>query len=156
MEAFLADPEAVVMNGRLLLYPRFFSRDTGISSATPSGGIRPARDFPRARASSSSTSPDTGAFPHASSLDSAGREVLLLGCQREGYVEARLVAFPEQDSAYISESFTLPMPLMPANPELAARLLTWYEANGRTLPWRGHRTPTPCGSRRSCASELAC
>lgn len=27
---------------------------------------------------------------------------------------------------------------MPAKPELAARLLAWYEANGRTLPWRGH------------------
>ena len=62
MEAFLADPGAVVMNGRLL-YPRFFSRDTGISSATPSAAFAPRispSGLPRPQPVT-----DAGTFPHA-------------------------------------------------------------------------------------------
>ncbi|HKG54263.1 MAG TPA: hypothetical protein VKB04_08365, partial [Anaerolineales bacterium] len=36
-------------------------------------------------------------FPHAA-------DVIVLGCQRDGYVEARWIAFPALDSVYSSES----------------------------------------------------
>ncbi|MFQ6976947.1 MAG: hypothetical protein ACLRSD_08150 [Oscillibacter sp.] len=38
---------------------------------------------------------------------------------------------------------------------LTAPLLTWYDLNGRTLPWRSVVTPYRTGSRRSCSSRRA-
>jgi len=38
-------------------------------------------------------------FPHAA-------DVIILGCQRDGYIEARWVAFPELDTVYSSEQLT--------------------------------------------------
>jgi len=103
---FASQPEAVVEMGRLL-YPRFFSRNNGLSSANPWPAYA-ERDFPRmgflllnqgTRSAVFRTRQNTDSFPHAS-------DAIILGCQREDYVEVRLIAFPETGVTYVSTSLT--------------------------------------------------
>lgn len=108
MEAFIAQPESFVEMGRLL-YPRFFTRDKGIASANPWPAYR-IRDYPRFgfmllnQSITSAVFPSKTAsltFPHAA-------DVIILGCQREDYVEVRLIAFPDLDVLHVSTPLTEP------------------------------------------------
>jgi 4-amino-4-deoxy-L-arabinose transferase-like glycosyltransferase len=106
IHAFASQSEAFIQIGRLL-YPRFFSRNTGITSSNP----WPAyviRDYPRlgflllnqsAVSAVFPTRKTSDPFPHAA-------DAIVLGCQREGYIEVRLIAFPELDSLRMSAPLT--------------------------------------------------
>lgn len=102
IETFTLQPASFIQKGRLL-YPRFFSRTTGLSSSTPSSAYA-IRDYPRLgflllnENSTSAVFPTReipGPVPHAA-------DVIVLGCQRENYVDVRLIAIPELDVVYLS------------------------------------------------------
>jgi hypothetical protein len=100
--AFASQPEGFIQFGRVL-YPRFFSKEDGLASAHPWPAYA-LRDYPRMGfllLNQSSVSvvfptkrlPD---FPHA-------QDAIIVGCQREDYMEARWIFFPELNSVYSSE-----------------------------------------------------
>jgi len=101
VNTFISQPDSFLQTGRLL-YPRFFSKNDGLASANPWPAYA-SQDYPRIgflllnQTSTSVVFPTKKlpAFPHAA-------DVIILGCQREGYVEARWVAFPALDIAYPS------------------------------------------------------
>jgi hypothetical protein len=108
IEAFTSQPDSFFEMGRLL-YPRFFTRGKGIASSNPWPPYQ-VRDYPRFGflllndkitwslfPSRDSTLP----FPHAA-------DVIILGCEREDYVEVRLIAFPELDALHTSAPLTEP------------------------------------------------
>jgi hypothetical protein len=105
MNTFASQPEAFLQTGRIL-YPRFFSKNDGLASANPWPAYA-FHDYPRLgflllnQTSLSVVFPTKkiSGFPHAA-------DVIILGCQRDGYVEARWIAFPELDSVYSSELLT--------------------------------------------------
>jgi hypothetical protein len=102
IDAFLSQPAALIVQGRLL-YPRYFYRGVGMASANawPAYAIR---DYPRTGFMLLNESlvdvilpaRDAQPLPH-------GADVILLGCRRDGYIEARLAAFPEANAAYKSD-----------------------------------------------------
>jgi hypothetical protein len=99
ISAFTSQPDAFIQTGRVL-YPRFFSREDGLASANPWPAYA-LRDYPRIgflllnQSNTSVVLPTKRlpAFPHA-------RDAIVVGCRREGYVEARWVIFPELDAVY--------------------------------------------------------
>jgi len=105
LNTFASQPGAFVQIGRGL-YPRFFSKNDGLASANPWPAYA-FHDYPRVgflllnQTSVSVVFPTKkiAEFPHAA-------DVIVLGCQRDGYIEARWVAFPELDSVYSSEQLT--------------------------------------------------
>ncbi len=102
LKKFASQPGTFLQMGRVL-YPRFFSKNDGLSSANPWPAYA-FHEYPRLgflllnQTNSSVVFPTKkiAEFPHAA-------DVIILGCQRDGYVEARWVAFPELDSVYASE-----------------------------------------------------
>lgn len=94
-----------MQTGRVL-YPRFFSKNDGLASANPWPAYA-FHDYPRIgflllnQTSVSVVFPTKriSEFPHAA-------DVIVLGCQRDGYVEARWVAFPALDSVYSNRSLS--------------------------------------------------
>ncbi len=105
---FSKQPQAVLQIGRVL-YPRFFVRDRGLSSSNPWPAYTP-RPFSRMgfvlinQARWEALLPSRQMplpFPHAA-------DAIVLGCQREGYVEARLVFFPGEEAAHLSAPLSLP------------------------------------------------
>jgi 4-amino-4-deoxy-L-arabinose transferase-like glycosyltransferase len=105
IQTFASQSGAFIQTGRVL-YPRFFSKENGLASANPWPAYA-LRDYPRIgflllnQTSVSVVFPTKRLpeFPHA-------RDAIIVGCQREDYVEARWIIFPELDSFYASE--TLP------------------------------------------------
>lgn len=102
INSFASQPEAFMQSGRVL-YPRFFSKEDGLVSAHPWPAYA-LRNYPRMgflllnQGSVFVVFPTKRlpAFPHA-------RDAIILGCQRQDYVEARWVVFPELNSVYSSE-----------------------------------------------------
>ncbi|HJR81401.1 MAG TPA: glycosyltransferase family 39 protein [Anaerolineales bacterium] len=106
IQVFAAQSEAFLQEGRVL-YPRSFSRDKGLASTNPWPAYA-VRDYPRLgflllnQRSISAVfpgRPESMPFPHA-------EDAVVFGCQREDYVEVRLVAFPELDTVYLSAPLT--------------------------------------------------
>lgn len=106
ISAFLSQPAARALTGRVL-YPRYFSRFDGLASTNPAPAFA-QRDFPRV--GFLLLLPDeivqiilpmkgSRLFPHAA-------DAILLGCQREDYVEAHLVFFPAQGETFTNGAFT--------------------------------------------------
>lgn len=98
--AFLSQPNARALTGRAL-YPRYFARFDGLASTNPAPAFA-HRDYPRLGfllllpdEIMQIVLPMKGPrpFPHAA-------DALLLGCQREDYIEARLVFFPATDETF--------------------------------------------------------
>jgi len=92
-----------------LLYPRFFVRGKGLTSANPAPAYA-KQDFTRMgfillnQTSTSVVFPVKnipGVMPHAG-------DVIILGCQREDYVEARLIVLPEHRIIYGKNLLTTP------------------------------------------------
>lgn len=110
IEEFISQPDVFLQTGRVL-YPRFFGREDGLASTTPWPAYA-IREYPRVgflflnQTSVSVVFPTKrpSEFPHA-------QDAIILGCQREDYVEARWIVFPELNSAYSSEA-----PLIPCYP----------------------------------------
>jgi hypothetical protein len=106
IQLFASQPETFIQAGRVL-YPRSFPRDKGLASTNPWPAYK-ARNFPRLgfllmnQRLTSAVLPgrlQSLPFPHAG-------DAILLGCQREDYVEVRLVAFPDLDTVYLSAPLT--------------------------------------------------
>ena len=108
MAAFISQPDSFFQTGRLL-YPRYFSRNRGLTSANPSPAFA-IRDYPRlgfyllnwdstAMVLPMDSMPNP--IPHAS-------DVIVLGCQREGYVEARMLIFADLDLVYSGTPLLMP------------------------------------------------
>jgi hypothetical protein len=102
IQNFASQPEAVTLRGRLL-YPRTFSANAGLTSATPWPAYLP-RDYPRLgfkllhHELSDIVFPNKGVpVENVHSWD-----VIVLGCQREDYIEARLLLFPDESLHYLS------------------------------------------------------
>ncbi len=101
ISAFSAQPQAVLQIGRVL-YPRFFTRDTGLASAHPWPAYAP-RDFARlgflflnqTRSDALFQTKEIPNFPQAA-------DAIILGCRQTDYIDVRLILFPDSDSAYLS------------------------------------------------------
>jgi hypothetical protein len=102
IDAFNSQPEAFMQMGRVL-YPRFFSKENGLASTNPWPAYA-IRDYPRMgflllnESSVSVVFPTKRLpeFPHA-------QDAIVVGCQRDGYVEARWIIFPDFDSVYSTQ-----------------------------------------------------
>ena len=102
IDTFVSQPEAFLQSGRVL-YPRFFSKEDGLASANPWPAYA-LRDYPRIGfllLNQSNTfvvfpTKRLPEFPHA-------QDAIILGCQREDYVEAHWIIFPELGSAYSNQ-----------------------------------------------------
>ncbi len=100
-----SQPNAQLIEGRLL-YPRYFRRNDGIFSANP-WPIYEARDFSRLGFIVLNENAVSVIFPADSPIKlTHGEDVIVLGCQREGYLEARWIFFPDLDETYQTESLT--------------------------------------------------
>ncbi len=108
VRAFLGQPDAVALTGRVL-YPRYFPRNLGLASTNPNPAFAP-RDFPRM--GFYFLTPDgveqvilpmrgSRPFPHAA-------DGILLGCQRDKYVEVKLIIFPATGETFTSGSLADP------------------------------------------------
>ncbi len=104
IESFLNQRDAVSLVGRVL-YPRYYPRNEGIASTNPNAAYAP-RDFPRmgfyfflGDDVAQAVLPMKGSrpFPHAA-------DAVLLGCQRERYVEVKMIVFPATGEVFTSGS----------------------------------------------------
>jgi hypothetical protein len=108
IQAFGDQPEAVTLQGQLL-YPRTFGGNAGLVSATPWPSYAP-RNYPRLgfkllnRDVREVVFPDKGV--HIENVQ--GFDVIVLGCQREKYIEARLLLFPNNNLSYLSDRALAP------------------------------------------------
>jgi hypothetical protein len=104
ISVFASQPDAFILTGRVL-YPRFFSKEDGLASANPWPAYT-LREYPRigflllnqSNVSVVFPTKRLPEFPHA-------QDAIIVGCQREDYVEAHWVIFLELDSVYSSEEF---------------------------------------------------
>ncbi len=97
LESAVRAPGAALEVGRIL-YPRFFTRGTGLASAHPWPAYAP-RDFPRLGFLLLNQTRQDVLLPSRSipaGLDHAA-DAIVLGCRRADYIEARLVLVPETD-----------------------------------------------------------
>jgi hypothetical protein len=100
---FLSQPNSQILQGRLL-YPRFFRRNDGIFSAHP-WPIYEARDFSRLGFIVLNEGALSVIFSSKSPVKlTHGADVIVLGCQRDNYIEARWMYFPETDEEYQIET----------------------------------------------------
>lgn len=107
---FLSQPHASLLTGRVL-YPRYFPRNDGLASTNPVPAFAP-RDFPRMGFLLLKESnieqvllPMKGSrpFPHA-------EDVIVLGCWRDTYLEARFILFPVTGDIFTNRSLEEPCP----------------------------------------------
>ena len=105
-EIFLAQPGAVTLTGRAL-YPRYFGRNDGLPSTNPSPAYAP-RDYPRTGffmlipgELQPAILPMKGAKPFPNAADA-----ILLGCQREKYIEVKLIVFLDDGLMYTNGALT--------------------------------------------------
>jgi hypothetical protein len=106
IQAFAASPDATVQIGRVL-YPRFFSRNTGLPSAHPWPAYAP-RDFPRLGLLLLNQNREDVvlASRQAPSSIEHGADAIVLGCRRADYIDARLLFFPVSGEAYFGRALT--------------------------------------------------
>ena len=102
IQAFGSQPETVTLIGRLL-YPRTFGNNSGLTSATPWPSYAP-RNYPRLGFKLLNQNVLEIVFPNkgVAITNVQGKDVIVLGCQREDYVEARLLVFPNASLTYLS------------------------------------------------------
>lgn len=103
VEEFLSQPNSLILEGRML-YPRFFRRNDGIFSTTP-WAIYAVRDFSRLGFIVLNEGAASVIFPADQPVKlTHGVDVIVVGCQRANYIEARWVFFPELDEAYQADA----------------------------------------------------
>ncbi|MFZ5909828.1 MAG: hypothetical protein ACOYYU_07430 [Chloroflexota bacterium] len=103
IQQFAGQSEAVALLGRPL-YPRAFPRGVGLSSSNPWQSYA-IRDYPRVGFLLLNESVREVVLPvkHTQAANIHAMDALILGCERGTYVEARLIAFPSNDLAYLSD-----------------------------------------------------
>jgi hypothetical protein len=102
IKALVADPQATLQIGRVL-YPRFFLRDKGMPSSHPWPAYA-VRDFPRMGFLLLNQSRHEALMPinDSSARFTQGGDAIILGCQRQDYIEVRLILFPQTGQAYVN------------------------------------------------------
>jgi len=108
IESFMAEPGSALEVGRVL-YPRFFVRGAGISSAHPWPAYAP-RDFPRLGFVLLNARRMNFIFP-AREIPAPfpqAADAIVLGCKHADYIEARLVLFPDVGAAFLSAPLAQP------------------------------------------------
>ncbi len=89
---FLSQQNAILLEGRLL-YPRRYSRGRGMSSANPWPAYA-VQDYSRIGFIVLNDHQYQSVFITRDSVDfPQGADVIVLGCQRDGYIEVRIVGF---------------------------------------------------------------
>jgi hypothetical protein len=108
IRAFGVQPEAVTLQGQLL-YPRTFGGNAGLVSATPWPSYAP-RDYPRLGFKLLNRDVREVVFPDKGVRieNVQGFDVIVLGCQRDKYIEARLLLFPNDNLSYLSDRALAP------------------------------------------------
>jgi len=107
LEKFLSQPDSQIIEG-MMLYPRFFRRGDGIISAHP-WPVYQVRDYPRLGFIVLNDRAANVVFPANRSLAFIhGSDVIVIGCMREDYFEARSIFLPNSDQTYQSGSLTEP------------------------------------------------
>ncbi|MFZ5819462.1 MAG: hypothetical protein ACOYYJ_06140 [Chloroflexota bacterium] len=103
IQQFAGQSEAVALLGRPL-YPRAFPRGVGLSSSNPWQSYA-IRDYPRLGFLLLNENVREVVLPikHTQVENIHAIDALILGCERGAYVEARLVAFPDDSLVYLSE-----------------------------------------------------
>lgn len=103
IQPFAAQPEAVMLTGRLL-YPRTFGSNNGLTS-TNSWPAYELRDYPRLGFRILNQDLRDIVFPNKGvPIENVqGFDVIVLGCEREEHVEARLLVFPNNNLTYLSD-----------------------------------------------------
>jgi len=102
VDEFAEQPQAVTAIGRLL-YPRYFIRNSGLTSSTSWPSYAP-RDYPRLGFKLLNWNTREVVFPIKNEFGNVqGEDTLVLGCVREHYIEARLIVFPNLNTAYLSD-----------------------------------------------------
>ncbi|MBI5842844.1 MAG: glycosyltransferase family 39 protein [Chloroflexi bacterium] len=103
VEVFLAQPDAILLDGRML-YPRLYRRDDGMVSANPWPAYA-VRDYARIGFVLINDDNYDAIFPTRDVLDfPQGADAILLACQREDYLDVRVVVF--SDAIYQSAPLT--------------------------------------------------
>ena len=102
IKAFLEQSETITLQGRLL-YPRTFSANAGLTSATPWPSYAP-RNYPRLGFKLLNRDVRDVVFPNKGvPIENVhGWDVIVLGCQRDNYIEARLLVFQGANLSYLS------------------------------------------------------
>jgi len=103
VRAFASQTEAITLSGRLL-YPRTFGGKSGLVSATPWPSYA-LRNYPRLGFKLLNQDLREIVFPNRGvPIENVqGKDVIVLGCERDGYVEARLLVFPNINLTYLSD-----------------------------------------------------
>jgi hypothetical protein len=103
VQAFGGQPEAVTLMGRTL-YPRTFGSNNGLTS-TNSWPAYALRDYPRLGFKLLNQDLRDVVFPNKGvPIENVqGYDVILLGCEREDFVEARILFFPNNNLTYLSD-----------------------------------------------------
>ena len=102
IEEFMTRPGTTLQIGRML-YPRYFPRNTGLSSAHPWPAYA-VRDFPRVGflLLNQSRHDVFIALKSAGAGFEQAADAIVLGCQATDHIEARLILFPGANAAYLS------------------------------------------------------
>jgi len=103
IRSFNGQPEAVVMMGRPL-YPRTFPRGVGLSSSNPWQAYA-IREYPRLGFLLLNENVREIVLPikQTKATNIHAMDVLILGCERGDYIEARLAVFPNENMVLISD-----------------------------------------------------
>jgi hypothetical protein len=108
IQNFMSRPNSYLETGRLL-YPRYYNKGDGLSSANPSPAFK-VRDFARLGFVLLNQDLMPTVFPtkRFSKPVPQAADVIVLGCKQENYVEARLIAFPDTDTVYLDKPLSEP------------------------------------------------
>lgn len=107
IETFLSQPDAVLLEGRLL-YPRRYTRGEGLSSANPWPAYA-VQDFPRIGFILINSSHQNLIFPTRELLDfKQGADATILACSDNDLLTVRIIAF--DNSTYQRAALTEPCP----------------------------------------------
>jgi len=105
VESFVSQPKALLIEGRML-YPRMYRRDDGMVSSNPWPAYA-VRDYARLGFILIKDARYDAIFPTRDLLDfPQGADAVVLACQADGYLDVRLIAFP--DSIHQSAPLTDP------------------------------------------------
>jgi hypothetical protein len=105
IQSFLSQPNSVLVEGRLL-YPRLYRRTEGLSSANPWAAYA-VKDYARIGFLLINDARYDMIFPTKDALDfSQGADAIVLACQREKYLEVRVIDFGDKNfqSAPLSQA----------------------------------------------------
>jgi hypothetical protein len=103
LQSFLKQKDAVTIQGRAL-YPRYFGRNSGLTSSTPWQSYAP-REYPRFGFLLLDDNVVEVVFPFKGLAvgNFHAQDVLLLGCQRKSYFETRVLVLVKSGRVFLSD-----------------------------------------------------